>query len=188
MRIAALVLAALALAGCEHDEHPFEVAWSASCAVEGMPPLDVVFDKALWLDDSGNRRQYVGEARLNLDNELFDSWLITVEVNLKDETAQTLDLVHVPIPPSFTDAYDLKTLDLQLETYFEDEEGTMAEMTGTCAWGSEGGALFMSMADDCDTCITCASLGPVLPGLVVFVPVLLGLRRRKQAINQATRA
>lgn len=181
MRTATLLLATLALAGCEHDEHPFEVAWSTSCGIEGMPPLQVVFDKDFWEDDRGSRRQYVGEVRLDLGNELYDSWMIRVAVDLKDETAETVELVHTPIPASFVEAYDLRLLDLDLQTYFEDEEGTMAEMTGTCRWGNDTAELFMQMSDDCDTCITCASLGPVLPGLVVLVPVLLGLRRRTRA-------
>jgi hypothetical protein len=178
-----LLLLPAILVGCEHDEHPFEVPWSVECSAEGAPTLWVTFDKDFWVDDAGKRREYIGEAQVELDADLYDSWIWRVGVNLQDETAETLELVHVPIPASFTAAYDLKTLDLQPDTYVEDPEGAWAEMSGTCAWGAATGVLSMRMNDDCDACITCSSLGPVLPGLVILIPALLGLRRRTDAVE-----
>ena len=180
MRAAALVLALAALHGCEHDEHPFEVAWSATCTAEGMPPMIVVFDEDFWEDDRGQRREYIGEAQLQLDQDLWDSWLWTVRIDLGDMTAETVDLVHVPIPEPFVQAWDLRELDLQVDTYTEDPEGTWAGMSGTCAWGADEGDLTLRMADDCDACLDCSTLGPVVPGLVVLVPVILGIRRRQE--------
>lgn len=186
MKRAWLVLALLGLGGCEHDEHPFEVWWTSSCSAEGMPPILVVFDKDFWEDDRGNRREYTGEVQLQLADGLWDSWLWTVEVNLRDETAETVDLVHLPIPDDFVDAYDLRPLDLQALTYTEDPEGTWARMSGTCAWGQTQGELNLSMADDCDACIECSTIGFGVPGMVVLFPVILGIRRRRERLRSPT--
>lgn len=180
MTVLRWLLPLLCLTSCEHDEHPFEVTWQMSCTAEGAPADMVgVFNPDFWEDDRGNRREYIGEVRIMVDADLWDAYLWEVGVNLRDERAETLSLERVPMPDSFIEAYDLKPLDLQLVNYSEDPEGQFANMSGTCAWGDETGRLDMSMRDDCDACLDCSVVGPVVPAAVLLVPVLLGLRRRR---------
>jgi hypothetical protein len=184
MRLALLALGLLGLAACEHDEHPFEIGWSVTCAAEGAPPLSAAFSKDFWEDDQGRRREYVGELRAHLDaEELWDSYRWLVAVDLREGTAESVELVHTPIPDDFADAFGLEPLSVTLQTYEEDPEGSWAQMTGTCAWGGATGALTMRQSDDCDACLECSTLGLIPPGLVALIPVWLGLaarRRRRQ--------
>lgn len=182
MRIAALALNVALMLGCEHDEHPFEVPWSASCTAVDTPGMVAVFDRDFWEDDAGNRRRYIAEVRLPLDSELYDAWIWDVRINLRDQSAETLALEHVPIPDSFATTYNLRPLGLEVESYVEDPEGGWAEMEGTCSWGQSRGDLFLNQLDDCDACITCSSTGSPV-GAWPLVLLGLGLIRRKRAAS-----
>ncbi|TNE85079.1 MAG: hypothetical protein EP330_27130 [Deltaproteobacteria bacterium] len=177
MRIALVAVTLTVLLGCEHDEHPFEIPWTGSCTALDNPSVIARFSKDFWEDDAGNRRRYLGEVQVPLEADLFDSWMWEVRVNLRDETAETLDLVHVPIHEDFAAAYGLQDLGMDPATYAEDPNGAFAEMTGTCSWGGRSGELFLRQNDDCDACIECSTVGG-LPSWWPLWPVLWLVQRR----------
>ncbi|MCO4748199.1 MAG: hypothetical protein KC912_25620 [Proteobacteria bacterium] len=186
MRLAALTVTVALLLGCEHNEHPFEVPWSVNCAAPDAPPMGAFFDRDFWQDDNYNRRRYTGEMRVHMDLELYDSWMWAIEVNLADETAETLTLEQSPIPDSFVQAYDLQPLGLTLDTYVEDIDEEWAEMTGTCSWGDSTGEMSMRQQDDCDACIDCSTVGGSPRLLWPLVPLTLLLTRRRRVRQTAT--
>ncbi|MFT7520870.1 MAG: hypothetical protein ACI9MC_003021 [Kiritimatiellia bacterium] len=181
---ASLLALLLLCSGCEDNEHPFEDSWSMSCSAEGAPSMTARFNKDNHVDDGGRKREYVGRVDIELPNGLQDVWIWQVKVNLVRETAETVELVRVPIPEAYVDEYDLQTLTLEPDTFVEVDDTTSADMTGTCSYGDVSGVLTMRQSDDCDVCdaIDCSTLG-LLPGGLVLLPVVLGYRRRKRRVK-----
>jgi len=167
------------LAGCEDNEHPFGDTWSVSCTAQDAPALAVAFQRDGHLDDGGRKRSYLGRVRMDLEAGVTHYWIWQVDVNVRDDTAQTVALEPVPIPDDYVD--DLKELRLEVDTFFENEETTGATMSGICAWGESTGNLTLQQSDDCDVCdaIECSTLSgaPVL-GLAAWGGLLLWRRRR----------
>ena len=157
IRIIAFAAALLAvLAGCEDNEHPFEDAWAVGCATETAPAMTAWFTDPRALDDGGNRREYIGRVEVPV-GDVADVWVWQLEVNLRERTAETVALEHVPLPESY--AADFRPLQLDVASYMEAADTTSATMGGTCSWGEETGDLVAYQNDDCDLCIDCDTGG-----------------------------
>jgi hypothetical protein len=172
MRRLAVLL--LLLAGCEDNEHPFGDTWSMSCGAEGAPPMMASFNTPTRLDDSGNRREYLGRVDVSGPAMNF-TWLWDVTVDLKEGAAETQSLTLVPTPDEYVASGELKTLTLDVRTYSEADDTQSAHMEGDAR-----GPLVMDQFDDCDLCPDCSTL-TVLPagGGAAFLVLALMRRRRR---------
>lgn len=167
------------LAGCEDNEHPFGDSWSIACESPDAPTMTAVFTEPRRLDDVGKRREYLGRVEV-AGPDFPDVWLWQVEVDLRDRSAATVALEHVPVPDEYvTGEPGFRDLDLDVRTYEEHADTTAAFMTGECAWGEGSGDLRLDQADDCDLCFDCDTGGsPTTAG--AFAPLLLLLLRRRR--------
>jgi hypothetical protein len=162
------MLMGLLLAACEDNEHPFEDAWSVSCTVPDFPVSTVAFTEPRALDDSGRIRAYQGYAQAST----FRAWIWEVEIDVRAGTAETTSLDMVPSRAH----QDQLPIELNVETYTENEETTAATMTGTCQLGDTPGDLVLQQTDNCDLCPDCSVVG-VVPSFTLVIVGLLGLRR-----------
>jgi hypothetical protein len=180
-RLLAIAAGLALLVACEHDEQPFEnIVWGGQCSAAPRT-FEVAFRAEDRVDESGQRRTYLGHVLLVVDGTgLEDHYLWQIRVD-DDGGAETEWMQRAPIPDEIAEAWDLRPLALSARTFVD--RGDSAEVTGTCTWDGQPGDLTLWMTDDCDACIDCATVGSprggALGAMLAAVAALVSRSRRR---------